>query len=109
MGNVNDSSAIATKTGDDGEQVVDFAVGERGSRLIHDQDLRVGPDRPGDFDDLLFRHAERGYAAIRINSSPDALDQFDGAAIALLPVHFSPRAAAFEGQGDVFGDAEIRK
>ena len=37
------------------EQLLDFAFAERGGRLVHDHDARLGAEAPGDLDQLLLR------------------------------------------------------
>ena len=53
MRNVNDADAIFTQIANDLQQFVNFSIAERRRRLVHDQNPRVGAERPGDFDQLL--------------------------------------------------------
>ena len=44
---------------DDPEQLVDLRVGQRRGRLVHDQDVGVERERPGDLDHLVLGDRER--------------------------------------------------
>ena len=58
VGDVDDGDIFLAQAFDDGEQSCNFAFGDRGRRLIHDDDVGLGGDRLGNFHDLLLRHAQ---------------------------------------------------
>ena len=96
-------------SGDDLEEALNFALGERGGRFVEDQNLRLGADGFGDLDDLLLGHAEGGDARVRIDGCAGAFEDLAGLALARFPIDATPDAAGFEAEGDVFGDGEIGK
>ena len=52
MADEQHGDALGLDLADDGEQAVDLAAGQRGGRLVHDQETRVAHPRAGDGDDL---------------------------------------------------------
>ena len=58
MRHVDEGDAAAAELLEDGEEVVHLGVGERGGRLVQDEDLAVERERPGDLEQLLLRRAE---------------------------------------------------
>ena len=59
MRNIDDANAFGLEALDDGEQLVDLGVVQRGGRLIHDEDARFVGQRLGNLDHLLARDGER--------------------------------------------------
>ena len=47
------SHALLAQRGDDREELLHFALRQRGRRLVHDQDARLQRERTGDLDQLL--------------------------------------------------------
>ena len=107
MRDIDDAAAVRLEQPDDREQSLDFAFGQRGRRLVHDDDLRVGADRLGDLDDLLLGHAERFDQARRIDRGADPAEELRRPALTCRPVQPPPRAAGFERHRDVLGDRQV--
>src|SRR5206468_10366020 len=103
MRNVNDADAVAAQQSDHTKQILDLAAGQRCSRFIHDQYLRVGSDGFCNFYELLFRHTQSRGDPMRIDRSADAPEQFLSAPVALFPIDGPPEAGTFESERDVFG------
>ncbi len=106
---VDHADVLAPETSNDLEETIDFAIGQRRGRLVHDHDPRVRADRLGDLDDLLLRHAERLDEAIGIDRHPDAFEQLDGPPSAFHPIDLPPRSARLERQRDVLRHGEVGK
>ena len=108
MRDEDDSDTPDLQLGDHAKQPLDFAVTQRGRRLIHDQDPRVGTEGPRDLHELLLGHRQRAHLAKRVDRRADAFEQGAGPRMPLFPPHGSP-GAPFEPDGDVFGNRQIRK
>jgi hypothetical protein len=54
MADVNDADAALLQLADDPEKILRIHLGEAAGGLIHDQDLGIAQERPGDLHDLLF-------------------------------------------------------
>ena len=52
VGDVDDALALGLERPDDLEQMLDFALGQRGRRLVHDENIGIVRDRLGDLDHL---------------------------------------------------------
>ena len=107
MRDIDDAAAVRLEQPDDREQALDFAFGQRGRRLVHDDDLRVGADGLGDLDDLLLGHAERFDEARRIDRGADPAEELRRPALTCRPVQPPPRAAGFERHRDVLCDGQV--
>src|SRR5258708_31903766 len=44
-------------------------------RSVHDQDLRLGPERPGDLDELLLGHGEPSDLGLGVDRRPDRSEE----------------------------------
>jgi hypothetical protein len=55
---VDDPDSAAPQVADDAEEVLHLAVAQGRRRLVHDDDLRVRPDRLRDLDELLLGHRQ---------------------------------------------------
>ena len=75
---------------DHAEEAVDLLVAERGRRLVHDQDAGVGPQGPGDLDELLLGHRQPADLRVGVDRRADPLEQAAGPGRAARP---SARAA----------------
>ena len=58
MGDVDDAHPLVAQLADDAEEFLDFRLGERRRRLIHDEHLGVEGERLGDLDHLLFGNGQ---------------------------------------------------
>src|SRR5579883_860070 len=106
VGYINDADAGGAEAGDDAEQAFDFALGKRRRGLIEDEDAGIGADGLGDFNDLLFRHAEGAGEAAGVDVRRGAGEQVAGAGFAGAPVDAAPEAGTLEREGDVFRHTE---
>ena len=87
---VDDPHALPLQLADDPEQLLDLLVAERGGGLVHDEDARVGPERPGDLDELLLGHRQPADVGLRVDRRADPVEQPPGP---LAPLGPSGRAA----------------
>ncbi len=106
---VDDAAAVRLEQRDDREQALDFPLGQRRRRLVHDDDLRVGADRLRDLDDLLLGHAQRLDEAGRIDRRANPLEERGGVPRSSRPIQPTPRAPGLERHRDVLGDGEVGK
>ena len=72
------------------EQPLDLLVAERGRRLVHDQDPRVGAQAPGDLDELLLGHRQPADFRRGIDRRADPLEQPPRPRPSLGPAHAPP-------------------
>ena len=109
MRDVDDAGAGGAEAPHDLQQTADLTLGQRGGRLVHDQDARVRADRLRDLDELPFGHAQASDLTIRIDRGADLFQNLRCVASARAPVDAAERAAAVERQRDVLGDGQARK
>ena len=57
---------------------LDLLVAQRGSGLVHDEDPRIGPQRPGDLDELLLGHRQPADVGLRVDCRTDPIQQPPG-------------------------------
>ena len=107
MGDVDDAGAARAEAPDSGEQMADLAIGERGRRLVQQEDSGVRADGTRDLDQLLFRQAEAVEPPIDVDGCADALEESGRPPRTRRPVHSRPGPAAFGGQRDVLRDGQI--
>ncbi len=94
------------------EQAVDLAPGQRRGGLVHDEDARLGGERPGDLDELLLGAAQPPQRLVGAGGEAD-----QGQQALRLPAHAGPVQAAERAAApalrlhppdeDVLGDAEV--
>ena len=75
MRNVDHSHPRLPKPANDPKKILHFAFGERRSRLIQDQNLRIPPQRRGDLHQLLLRHGQLAYQGIGRNFRANPLQK----------------------------------
>ena len=56
-------------------RLLDLLVAERGGGLVHDQDPGVGPEGPGDLDELLLGHRQPADLGLRVDRRADPFQQ----------------------------------
>src|SRR5882724_1088799 len=108
VGDVDHRHAAPPQATDHLEEAVHLAAGERGGRLVHDQDVR--PEREGlrDLDHLLVRGTEGVHPHARVERQPEGLEELLDFRPHPLPVDEPPRPARLASQEDVLGDREVR-
>ena len=107
--NVDHADLGLTQASNHLEQPVHLAAGQRGGRLVHDDDPRIGPDRLGDLDNLLLRHAERLDHPQRVDGRSDPGQQRRRVVSPPPPVDAPPHPAALECERHVLGHGEVRE
>ena len=60
----DDGDALRLQPADGREQELDLVAGQRGGRLVHEQDAGVGGEAAADRDDLALRHGQRPDAGV---------------------------------------------
>ena len=100
---VDDPHAVRLQLADDPEQPLDLLVAERGRRLVHDQDPRVGPERPRDLDELLLGHRQPADLGLRVDRRADPVQQPPRPLAPLVPADPPPRPARLQPDRDVLG------
>ena len=91
---------------DDGEQSRNFALGDGGCRLVHDDDVGLRSDRLGDLHDLLLRHAQARDQLPRLDGWLDAVQHADHL-VDLVRLPQEPECRIFHPQREVFLDGEL--
>ena len=109
MGDVDDSDTVRLQLGDHAEEPLDLLVAERGRRLVHDQDSRVGPQGPGNLDELLLGHRQAADLASGSIAAPIRSSRARARARRAVPAHGPPRVLALEPDRDVLGDGQVRE
>ena len=89
------------------EQPFDFRSGQRGGRLVHDQDARGVGQRLGDGDDLPPANGEFADRLIDVDLDPDRFEARAGGAPHCRPVEHA-RARQLPPEEEVGGDVEAR-
>ena len=110
MADVDDPDAAAFELADDVEQARDVALGQRGGRLVHDQDARVVRQRAQDLDPLAVADGERADDLV----GGEVVDLERGEQRLGLRPHGAPVDPAAAGarrmaEEDVLGDGEFGK
>ena len=95
----------ARKPLDDAEQLRDLVRGERGGRLVHDQDADVQRERLGDLDGLLLREGQPTRGLRDVHPHVEAGEHLLGFAPHPPPVDDAPAIAVPDE--DVLGDTEV--
>ncbi len=72
VGDIDDADAMRLEIRDDGEEVIHFALGKRGRRLIHDQNVGFERHRLGDLDDLPIGNGQVSNLNLRIDVDAEA-------------------------------------
>ena len=93
--------------GDDGEQPLDLALGERRGRLVHDQHLGLDRQRPRDLDELLLGGAQPLQHLLRTARQADDVEQLLRPRPHAGVVDAAEPPARHVAHEDVLEDAEI--
>ena len=88
------------------EQDLDFAFIERGRRFVHDDDARIGRDRPRDGHHLLQGDVERAERPSHVDMHAKPVQHGRGVAVHPLPIEQTP-APRLTTHEDVLGRAPI--
>ena len=109
VGDVDDALALLAQRADDAKEFSDLGVGERGGRLVHDEDGGVQRQRLGDLDHLLLRDLQVHDLGGGIQPESQLLDELGGLAHLRLVIDREAEAATwFTAQVDVLGHGEVR-
>ena len=109
-----DGDARGAQAIDDADQVVDFALGERCCRFVHDHHARLGRDGAGDGNELARgdrQQFDRRALEIGVVRQADGFQRvrrslFQDGTVVLLE-QTAARGDELFGQGDVLGDRQI--
>ncbi len=104
-----DGGALFAQGAYDTEEAGDLAAGQRGGRLVHDQDAGVERQGLGDLDDLLVGDRQTACGLLRVEVDAQAAHQILGRGVhppVVDPAEGPPRLAAHE---DVLGDRQVRE
>ena len=107
VGDVDDAHAAIPQRPHDGENLMRLGFGERGRRLVEDQ--QAGPVMNGaaDLDELLLRGAEVLHRPVCLQREAMFLDEALRLLLHMPPVHPADRALRFSSQEDVLGDRQV--
>ncbi len=92
---------------DDAVELLHLLVGERGGRLVHDDDLGVHGKGARDGDQMLARDGEIAEARRRIEVDLELVEDRLGARVHRLPVEQPEAAGERMAEEDVLGDGEL--
>jgi hypothetical protein len=106
VADVNHRDPTRLEATDHVEQDLDFAFIERGRRFVHDDDPRVGRDRPRDGHHLLQGNVERTERPPHVDVHAEAVQHRGGIAVHPLPIEQTP-APRLTTHEDVLGRASI--
>ena len=107
MGDIDDAHAIGPQLLDGFEEDLDLLIGDRGRRLIQDQDLGIVGDRLGDLDHLLLGDAQGADQGPGIDLQADDIQ----IPLRLLNLPFAVKADAlgkFLADENIFIDGQVR-
>ena len=76
---IDDRHALGLEPAEKGEQLLDLAAGERGRRLVENEDAHVARDRLDDLGELALPGREIPDEGVRIDLDAERLEQFAGA------------------------------
>jgi hypothetical protein len=71
----DDGAALGRGRADRGEDEIDLGAGERGRRLVQQQDLGAAPECAGDLDQLTLADAQGTEQGVGAEREPDAVEQ----------------------------------
>ena len=104
VGDVDDALALGLERADDLEEVLDLALGQRGGRLVHDENVGIVADRLGDLDHLPVGDGEVAHFRLGIDRNVEPLEQLLGALAHLVVAHEAEAVQRFAADPDVLGD-----
>ena len=94
---------------DSAEQRVDLVAGQRGRRLVHDDELGVGRDGAADRDELPLGDRQLRHRLVEVER-PRRCAPWRPCAVARTAGQLTGRcSAAMPADGDVLGDGEVRE
>ena len=104
VGDVDDALALRFQGADDLEQMRDFALRQRGGRLVHDEDVGIVGDRLGDLDHLPVGDREVAHLDLGVERNIEPIEQFLRLAPHLVVAHEAERVERLAPDPDVLGD-----
>ena len=111
VGDVDDADAMRLEIRDDRKEVIHFALGKRGSRLVHDQNVGFEGNCLGDLYDLPIGDGEVSNLNVRIDVDVQAPKQMLGHAAhfrMIHEVHETQSLHRLAPNPDVLGDGHVR-
>lgn len=109
MGDEEDGGALLAQGAHHGEEAGHFAAGERGGRLVHDQDPGVEGEGLGDLHDLLVGDGQAARGLLGVEVDAEAREERGGRGVDSFVVDPAEGAAGLAPHEDVLGDGEVRK
>ncbi len=103
VGDVDDALALGLERPDDLEQMLDLALGQRGSRLVHDENVGIVGDRLGDLDHLAIGDGKVADLRLRIERNVELLEQRLGPATHLVMLDETEGIQRLAADPDIFG------
>ncbi len=109
MADEDHGDAVGGELRHDRQQAVGLGMGERGRRLVHEDEPRIADQRPADGDDLALGDRQRVERRVEIERDAEPGKHPFGLRPHLAPPD-QPRAGAEDvAEGDVLGDGHLRK
>ncbi len=106
--NVDDGHAALLQVADDAEEPLRLTVGQRGGRLVHDEQVGLAAERLGDFDALALGEAPVAHPGQRVQAHSEPRQQARRFALHRRAIQPSP-ARRLAAHADVFGHGQIRE
>ena len=78
--------ALVAEAANDAEELLGLRRRQGRGRLVEDEELQIGGERPGDLDELQFGHGEAGDQGVRIDGDAELAERRPGAGIHRLAV-----------------------
>ncbi len=107
VADIDDGKSAFAQLDDEIEQPLRFMRGERGGRLVHDEDAGIGVDGAGDLDELAFGERKARYDIGRGKGCAEAFEDAAAARLHRLPVG-EDALSDLAAEIDVLGDREVR-
>ena len=110
MADEDDGDAVRLQPANRREQQVDLVPGQRGRRLVHEQDAGIGGEPAADRDDLALRDRQRCRRGASSGRSASSRASAACAAVAHRLARRRPeRRAELQVDGDVLHDRQVRE
>ena len=107
VGDEHDGDAGITKLTDSDEQGVNLFLGQRGGRLVHDDELGVEQQGTADGNQLLVGHTQFAHFGIQINVAADLGQGFPGGGIPALAIDQLGTGGNLRVDGQVLTDSQV--
>jgi hypothetical protein len=107
VGDEDDGGAVVAELARDAVELLGLALGERGGRLVHDDDAGVHGQRLRDLDHLLLGHGERAHDDVGAEVGVELLQELVGLLEHLLPEN-DRAPALFMAHENVLRHGQVR-